>query len=71
MLLGELAVADGIAASETVADTDVECLVLPTTAVAELRRTDPELWANLMTNIVRAAARRVERLRALLAAAVE
>ncbi len=69
MLLGELAIANGSAAADALADTDVECQVLPAQAVAALRESDPELWATLMTNVLQVAARRVDRLRALLAAA--
>jgi glutaminase len=67
MLLGELSVAGGVAATNVVADTDGAYSLLPTIAVANLRDKDPELWAALTTNLLSTAAGRIDRLRALLA----
>jgi glutaminase len=68
MLLGERAVAGAPdAAVDVVADTAVECLVLPTAALETLRTTEPELWARLVAKVVQMVARDVDRLYAELA----
>ena len=67
MLLGELSVIGGTAVTDVVADTDTEALLLPTAAFHRLRETDPETAAALTTNLLTLAARRVDRLRDLLA----
>jgi glutaminase len=72
MLLGERAVAGALeAAIDVIADTDVECLVLPTAALDELRVAEPEIWAKLMANVVRSVATRIDRLYAELAVLAE
>ena len=67
MLVGELSVSGGTAVADVVADTDTEALLLPTDAFHRLRDTDPATAAALTTNLLTIAARRVDRLRDLLA----
>ena len=67
MLLGELSVSGGTAVTDVVADTDTEALLLPTDAFHRLRETDPATAAALTSNLLAIAARRVDRLRDLLA----
>jgi len=68
MLSGELAVSgDRESVVDVVANTDVEYLLLPTSALDALRTTEPEIWATLLTNVVTSVANRVDRLNAELA----
>ena len=68
MLFGERALAGAPeAVVDVLADTDVECLVLPTAALDNLRNAEPGTWATLMANVVRFVVTRVDRLYAELA----